>query len=276
MKICPLCKRDFSDDLSFCLEDGSPLQHSVETADLTRRETEQFEQETVFRQGQTQSPTVRRTSWFGIILVVVLLLAGFVVLLGTGIGGYIFYTASGTQHDLPVEPSSTQKPVGKSTINNTEPDLPTVNHNMNTANRQTTPADLKVVDPNTEPGNRPANTAPPPPPRMISGGVLNGKAVSLPKPDYPPAARAVRAGGPVTVQVTIDEQGNVVSASPVSGHPLLRAAAAAAARNAKFSPTLLSGTPVRVTGVIIYRMGPNQPAKIDREDRREIRKGERP
>lgn len=98
--------------------------------------------------------------------------------------------------------------------------------------------------------------APPPPPKavpkQISGGVLNGKATSLPKPPYPPAARAVRAAGPVTVQVLIDENGNVVSASAVSGHPLLRAAAASAARGAKFSPTKLSGQAVKVSGVITY------------------------
>jgi protein TonB len=101
------------------------------------------------------------------------------------------------------------------------------------------------------------DTAPPPPPKkevpkQISGGVLNGRAISLPKPPYPPAAKAVRAGGSVTVQVLIDENGNVVSASAVSGHPLLRGAAAAAARGARFSPTKLSGQPVKVSGVITY------------------------
>jgi TonB family protein len=89
-------------------------------------------------------------------------------------------------------------------------------------------------------------------PKMISGGVLNGQANSLPKPSYPPAARAVRATGAVTVEVTVDTNGNVVSASAVSGHPLLRAAAAQAARSAKFSPTLLSGEPVSVKGVLTY------------------------
>lgn len=93
-------------------------------------------------------------------------------------------------------------------------------------------------------------------PKQISGGVLNGKATSLPKPPYPPAARAVRASGAVSVQVLIDENGNVVSASAVSGHPLLRAAAAAAARGAKFSPTKLSGQPVKVSGVITYNFVP--------------------
>jgi protein TonB len=88
--------------------------------------------------------------------------------------------------------------------------------------------------------------------RTISGGVLNGKAANLPQPTYPPAARAVRAAGVVNVQVTVDERGDVVSAEAVSGHPLLRAAAVAAARQAKFAPTKLSGQSVKVTGVITY------------------------
>lgn len=109
--------------------------------------------------------------------------------------------------------------------------------------------------------------APPPPPpppaapkpvvpKKISGGVLNGKATSLPKPPYPAAARAVRASGAVNVQVTINESGSVVSASAVSGHPLLRQAAEQAARSARFAPTLLSGQPVSVTGVIVYNFVP--------------------
>lgn len=89
-------------------------------------------------------------------------------------------------------------------------------------------------------------------PKQISGGVLNGKATSLPKPAYPAAARAVNAEGAVSVQVLIDEQGSVISASAVSGHPLLRPAAVEAAEQATFSPTRLSGNPVKVSGVIVY------------------------
>lgn len=92
--------------------------------------------------------------------------------------------------------------------------------------------------------------------RIISGGVLNGKATNLVKPPYPAAAKAVRASGAVNVQVTVDEQGTVISATAVSGHPLLRAAAVSAARASKFSPTLLSGKPVKVTGVIVYNFTP--------------------
>jgi protein TonB len=96
---------------------------------------------------------------------------------------------------------------------------------------------------------------PPPPPKPrapISGGVLNGKAISLPKPSYPPIAKQAHASGTVVVQVTIDENGNVISANAVSGHPLLRGVAVSAARGARFSPTKLSGQPVKVTGVITY------------------------
>lgn len=95
-----------------------------------------------------------------------------------------------------------------------------------------------------------------PVPKQISGGVLNGKAVSLPKPSYPPAARAVRASGAVSIQVLIIEDGTVFSASAVSGHPLLRSAARLAACGAEFSPTRLMGNPVKVSGVITYNFVP--------------------
>ena len=88
--------------------------------------------------------------------------------------------------------------------------------------------------------------------KTISGGVLNGKAIELPQPPYPPAARAVRASGMVSVHVTVDEKGNIISATALSGHPLLRPAAVQAARGAKFKPTKLSGQPVKVTGVLTY------------------------
>ncbi len=88
--------------------------------------------------------------------------------------------------------------------------------------------------------------------KSISGGVLNGKAKSLPLPAYPPAAKAVRAQGAVNVQVVVDMNGDVISASAVSGHPLLRAAAVKAAREAKFSPMTYTGPPVNVTGVLVY------------------------
>lgn len=102
----------------------------------------------------------------------------------------------------------------------------------------------------------PPKATPKPVPKTVSGGVLNGKATSLPKPAYPAAAKAVRAGGAVSVQVLISETGSVISANAVSGHPLLRAAAEGAARGARFSPTMLSGQAVKVSGVITYNFVP--------------------
>jgi protein TonB len=110
------------------------------------------------------------------------------------------------------------------------------------------------VEVSDEPPPPPAPKPTPEPPRktVVSGGVLNGKAISKPQPAYPPIAKAARASGTVTVQILVDESGRVVSASAVSGHPLLQQAAVSAARGARFSPTLLSGQPVKVSGVITY------------------------
>ena len=113
------------------------------------------------------------------------------------------------------------------------------------------PGSSKASVPANVPGVSQA-TPRPAPPKTISGGVLNGKAISLPQPAYPPIARAAHASGVVNVQVTVDESGNVTSANAVSGHPLLKQSAVAAARQARFRPTLLSGTPVKVTGIIVY------------------------
>jgi TonB family protein len=101
---------------------------------------------------------------------------------------------------------------------------------------------------------------PPPPPsnayrapvKPVSGGVLNGRAVNMPSPDYPEAARRMRASGMVSVEVVVDVTGRVISAKATSGHITLRAPAEQAAMRARFSPTLLSGQPVKVTGVINY------------------------
>lgn len=94
------------------------------------------------------------------------------------------------------------------------------------------------------------------PGRQINGGVLNGKATSLPQPVFPLIARQAHASGQVIVQITIDETGNVVSAHAVSGHPLLQAAAVTAARQASFSATRLNGEPVKVSGVLVYTFTP--------------------
>lgn len=88
--------------------------------------------------------------------------------------------------------------------------------------------------------------------KAIDGGILNGRASELPKAEYPAAALAVRASGIVVVNVLIDEDGNIIEATAVSGHPLLQSSAVAAARKAKFVPTRLDGQPVKVSGTLTY------------------------
>jgi len=82
--------------------------------------------------------------------------------------------------------------------------------------------------------------------------LLNGKALVLAKPAYPTLARAAKVSGTVEVQVIIDETGTVVAAQPLSGHPLLYAVSVQAARDSKFSPSIVDGKPVSIIGVIQY------------------------
>ncbi|HEX8178786.1 MAG TPA: TonB family protein [Pyrinomonadaceae bacterium] len=110
---------------------------------------------------------------------------------------------------------------------------------------------VKVED--DEPPPPKATPTPVPKPKApISQGVLNGKAISKPQPPYPPIAKAARASGTVVVAIIVDESGKVTSAKATSGHPLLQQAAVQAAYQARFSPTLLSGQPVKVSGFITY------------------------
>jgi protein TonB len=116
-------------------------------------------------------------------------------------------------------------------------------------------------------GSRGDDPPPPPPPPTpkptaeptpvpkkisVSGGVLQGSAIRKVQPPYPPIAKAARAAGAVQVQVTIGEDGRVIDAAVVSGHPLLRDAALQAARQWTFKPTELSGVPVKVQGVLTF------------------------
>ena len=70
------------------------------------------------------------------------------------------------------------------------------------------------------------------------------------KPGYPPMAKVARIGGEVKVEIVVDEEGNVVSARAVSGHPLLKDAAVQAANRWKFEPFIMNGNPSKVGGTI--------------------------
>jgi len=103
-----------------------------------------------------------------------------------------------------------------------------------------TVAPRKVIEPDPAPKAR------------VQGGILNGRAVKLVKPIFPTEAQQAGASGTVTVKIVFDEQGNVIWARAISGHPLLRTACEDAALQSTFPPLKLSGQPVRVTGVVLY------------------------
>lgn len=94
--------------------------------------------------------------------------------------------------------------------------------------------------------------------KSVSGGVLNGAALNLPSPVYPGSAKRMRIFGIVSVDVIVDETGKVISAQASRGPAPLRAAAVQAAMRARFSPTTLSGEPVKVAGVINYNFALSQ------------------
>ena len=92
------------------------------------------------------------------------------------------------------------------------------------------------------------------PPRVIrkSGDVLQNTAIIRPKPVYSKAARKADIKGAVTVEVTIDEEGSVVTARPISGPEKLQDAAVAAARRWKWVPEKEGRSRMRVVGTITF------------------------
>lgn len=299
MKICPMCRRQYDDDMSFCLEDGTPLAGDEASDKITEMPTEEYGAETLALPGDAPQTTIAAignnittqpqyispqgdsgsgsSNKVGFLVVAAFLLVGVVVLLGAGVVGLWLY--SSTKNDLAIANNTNEgRNASNNAVNNDQSGTNTTDvfgsdDDSNANIRPTpspgastvkpTPGPTKDTKIEPEPTKEPLDVSPfptpartPGVPKTISGGVLNTKAISLPRPPYPPIARAAGASGSVSVQVLIDEKGNVVSASAVSGHPLLRAAAVNAARGAKFSPTMLSGQPVKVSGVITYNFVP--------------------
>ncbi|HKZ81356.1 MAG TPA: TonB family protein [Pyrinomonadaceae bacterium] len=87
-------------------------------------------------------------------------------------------------------------------------------------------------------------------------GLTSGKLISVPKPDYPAAAKSQGIFGAVTVEVAIDEKGKVTSAHAINGPMELHKAAEAAALKARFTSTKVSGAAVTIKGVITFNFVP--------------------
>ncbi len=268
MKTCPSCGINYNDDLSFCLQDGTRLsdrpaiEPTNRPTEILRRETDKNNDistaETIVSDSgkiapprtQFQMSAIEPASRMGCVLSIGQVAAGLAVVIGLGLVG-LLYTGSSFAPPSFAPPRTANSP-GNYAANG--------NFAKNTSS--TPPPITANGTPKFVSGNFAVNTdvkprpSPPVVTKNVPGGVLNGKAIELPQPPYPPAAFAVHASGTVSVQVLIDEDGHVVSANAVSGHPLLRSAAVQAAHSARFSPTLLGGQPVKVSGVINYNFVP--------------------
>jgi TonB family protein len=272
-----------TENFSAPLVDG-PASQPQETVGYTPPPTESKEERTV-----AQSPIIpprsipARSRSKTILFIVLGICALGIIVVVLGVAGVLYYLVyqqpavarTNTNSIVLSNVNSTTTDSNLSSTNTIEPSQDTnsslpsnslpgpISNNNTPANRKATPTPLRSTNSATIPRNEDASVDEPPPPpapkplpKTISAGVLNGKAISLPKPAYPPAARAVRAGGTVQVSVLIDETGRVISAHAVGGNPLLISAAESAARAARFSPTLLSGQPVKVSGIITYNFVP--------------------
>jgi TonB family protein len=97
----------------------------------------------------------------------------------------------------------------------------------------------------------------------VSGGVLQGFAIKKVQPFYPAEAKAAQVQGAVQVQITINESGEVIEASAISGPQLLRDAATTAAKQWVFKPTEIEGRAVKVQGIVTFNFTLTDPNKKD-------------
>ena len=86
---------------------------------------------------------------------------------------------------------------------------------------------------------------------------LCGKAISLPKPEYPKDAKQQKVSGVVSIEIVIDEEGDPIWAKAIDGPPLLQEPALKAACLSRHSPEKISGQPVKVNRVITYNFVSN-------------------
>lgn len=92
--------------------------------------------------------------------------------------------------------------------------------------------------------------------KIITDDIVNKRATNLVKPPYTEEAKRIGASGEVKVEVTIDEQGNVILAKAISGHPYFYTSSELAARSSKFTPKIVEGRLVKFEGIIIYNFIP--------------------
>lgn len=91
----------------------------------------------------------------------------------------------------------------------------------------------------------------------MRGGIINGRATNLPKPEYSQEAKDFCAGGEVKVEVLVSEDGKVISARAISGDELLRDSSVEAAKKAKFGQ-ISDLPPVKMKGIVVYNFVPEK------------------
>lgn len=282
MKACPTCQRQYPDaTMKFCLDDGAAL-----VEELAPTQFNSAAEATLHLPGNPaaratgRSPAAPRTVSFSgspgpaaagfgaaessrqsragvgiwvvlgaLIIAVGAIAVALILTFGNRRNEEVANQTNSAVSPTPVAAVPDSTPNGNEAVTRNES---STNSLINRPKESGTPAKTSTPKPAVESTPRPSPPEPSAPRGPVSGGVLNGKAVSLVKPAYPAIARSAQASGAVQVQVLIDENGNVISAHAVSGHPLLQSSAVAAARASKFSPTILSGQAVKVSGVIIY------------------------
>ncbi|MEK6279573.1 MAG: TonB family protein [Acidobacteriota bacterium] len=173
-------------------------------------------------------------------------------------------SAANASLDTKASPNTAQ-PSGTNSARKTSPSLPV---SVMTSDKLKSLGSIEGATAKTSAGVQTSavqiESEPPPPAapgrilKPVSGGVLNGTALSLPAPSYPETARRFRVSGIVTVEVVVDETGKVIAALATSGPIALRDGATQAALKARFSPTKLSGQPVKVSGTINYKFALSQ------------------
>ena len=276
VKTCPTCHTQYDDEtLRFCLDDGSPL--AAETAASGPAATLVMpgaEIPSTIRATQPAAPAQPTLTSFGSAPMAgavppalgrpyqteprrsnaILWVVGALIIGVAAIAVALILTRNRGQNNQTTAVVPAATPKAAETVATSPADVNEAkSDNTPQALNQTTKEKESSATPKSRPADKPESSRTPEPKRgPVAGGVMNGKAVRLVQPTYPAIARSAHASGTVTVQVLIDEEGNVTSAHAVSGHPLLQQSAVSAARASKFTPTKLNGQPVKVRGVIVY------------------------
>ncbi|HBR56587.1 MAG TPA: hypothetical protein DEA22_03815 [Blastocatellia bacterium] len=88
--------------------------------------------------------------------------------------------------------------------------------------------------------------------KQVTGGIINGRAISFPPPEFPYGLRITAGPVVVSVKVLVSTEGHVLSAEPISGPGVFYYNARIAACKAIFSPVELMGQPIEIEGVLNY------------------------